>query len=195
MREKRAVIGAVALPSTRMEFRVTLSHVDRGIALESAVVVALHPSETLEHLCLRVLAWCLFHEERLEHGPGLCEPDAADLWARDLTGRLTTWIECGDAQADKLRRVAHQHSDAQVLLVTDDARRAAELARELSGRGPKRRGAVSLWLLDGALVAELARDASRRRAWTVTIADDHLYVDAGGRTVDGPLARVPLAGG
>ena len=45
----------MALPSVRMEYRVQLSHVDRGVDTAQTVVAALHPSETAEHLALREL--------------------------------------------------------------------------------------------------------------------------------------------
>ena len=104
----------MALSPTRMEYRIALSHLDRGRTLDEAVIVGRHPSETMEHLTLRVLAWCLFSEERLEFGPGLSTPEAPDLWTRDLTGRLTTWIECGAADPEKVRRVVQQNHGLQL---------------------------------------------------------------------------------
>ena len=46
----------MALHPTRLEFRVTLSHVDRGIYLIESVYVARLPSETQFHVVLRMLA-------------------------------------------------------------------------------------------------------------------------------------------
>src|SRR5688572_33071030 len=100
----------MALPATRLEYRLALSDTDRGVDVRTSLVVAQHPSETREHVTLRVLAWCLLHEERLELGPGLSDPDVADLWTRDLTGRLTTWVECGTADAEKLRKAMQQNA-------------------------------------------------------------------------------------
>lgn len=117
----------MALHSTRMEYRIALAHVDRGVTVERAVIAARHPSETAEHLTLRVLAWCLLYEDRLEFGPGLCEPDAADLIARDLTGRVTAWVECGAATAEKLRKVVQHNPGAAVHVVLDDDLRRDEL--------------------------------------------------------------------
>src|SRR5262245_28488477 len=97
-----------------MEYRIALANLDRGVTVEQAVVVARHPSETQAHLVLRVLGWCLLYEERLEFGPGLCEPDAPDLVARDLTGRITCWVECGGAAAEKLRKVVQHNPGASV---------------------------------------------------------------------------------
>ena len=58
----------MALSSTRMEYRISLNNLDRGVERSETVIVALHPSETLEHLTLRVLGWCLFWEESLSSG-------------------------------------------------------------------------------------------------------------------------------
>jgi uncharacterized protein YaeQ len=80
----------MALQATRYEYRITLSHVDRGRDVQETVLAARHPSETAEHLTLRVLAWCLLNEERVAFGPGLSDGEMADLWTHDLTGRLTT---------------------------------------------------------------------------------------------------------
>ncbi|HZS36741.1 MAG TPA: YaeQ family protein [Polyangia bacterium] len=177
----------MALPTTRMEYRIALSHVDRAAEVSETVIVGRHPSETAEHLTLRVLAWCLLYEPRIAFGPGLSTPDAADLWTHDLTGRLTTWIECGAAQADKLRKVVQHHPGAQVHVVFDNERRRLELVGECAGW--KRAGEVSLWTIDPALVASLAKRDERRHRWTVTVVGDHFYIDADDRPLDGAVTR------
>ena len=98
----------MALQSTRLVFRVSLSNVDGGVERdEESINVARHPSETQAHVILRVLARCLFWEEGLEFGPGLSTPDAPDLWAHDLTGRLTRWIECRFVDGERLKKVVN----------------------------------------------------------------------------------------
>jgi hypothetical protein len=92
-------------PRPATSYRLTLSHVDGGRERSESVIVARHPSETQEHLTLRVLAWCLLNEDGLGFGPACRIPRRPDLWTHDLTGRLTTWIECGAASAEKVRKV------------------------------------------------------------------------------------------
>jgi uncharacterized protein YaeQ len=186
----------MALPSTRLEFRIALAHVDRGVERAESVVVARHPSETAEHVMLRVLAWCLLPEEGLEFGPGLCDPEAADLWARDLAGRTTAWIECGAAAPEKLRRVIQHHAGAAVHVVVSDDERAArarreELAEALAGwrRAPRGFAEVTWWSIDPALVQALATVEERRQRWSVTVVGDHLYIEADGRSLDGAVTR------
>jgi uncharacterized protein YaeQ len=188
----------MALPSTRMDFRVELSHVDRSREASERVVVARHPSESAEHVILRVLAYCLFHEEGLAFGPGLADAEGADLWTRDPAGRLTTWIECGTASFEKLKKVVQHNAGVAVHALFSDVRRRDELleaARAPGARAGKVADAISVWSVEPRLVAALAEKDARSRKWAVTIVGDHLYVEADGVPLDGELERAGLAEG
>ena len=179
----------MALQATRLVYRLTLSNVDRGIEREEPVNVARHPSETQEHVILRMLAWCLLWREGLEFGPGLSTPDTPDLWARDLTGRISAWIECRSVEPDRLKKIVNGSGAAEIAFVVDDARRAEELKAQLDGwKRPLEH--VSVWLIPVSLVTELAASEERQHRWRVTVVGDHFYLDADGRSLDGAITRV-----
>ena len=181
----------MALSPTRYEYRLTLSNVDRRRELTESVIIARHPSETQEHALLRLLAWCLLSEDDLAFGPGLSTPEAADLWTRDATGRLTTWIECGSVTVEKLRKIQQHNSDLAVHVVMNDEKRARELLEGLAAtKLPRAATAPSVWVIDPALIKELAEKEDRRQKWSVTVVGDHLYIDADGRSVDGAVTRL-----
>jgi uncharacterized protein YaeQ len=184
----------MALPSTRYEYRIALSDVDRGVQAEATVIAARHPSETAEHLTLRALAFCLLHRDGLAFGAGLCDGDASDLELRDATGRIALWAECGAVDAQKLRRVVQQNAGAEVHVVLSDERRRRELEEGVAALPHGIRGAerVTLWRVDPALVAALARHEERRQRWAVTLVGGHLYVDADGESLDGEATSGPL---
>jgi uncharacterized protein YaeQ len=180
----------MALQPTRLEYRVTLSQVDRARDVTETVIVARHPSETQAHVTLRMLAWCLLNEDGLTFGPGLSTPDAADLWTHDATGRLTTWIECGAADVERLRKTLAHHAGAHTHVVLDDERRARELLDELAAaRWPRSCPPPVVWTIDAALVAALAAREERRQKWAVTVVGDHFYIDVDGRTLNGAAVR------
>jgi uncharacterized protein YaeQ len=180
----------VTLSPTRLEYRVTLSQVDRARELDETVIVARHPSETQEHVTLRMLAWCLLSEEGLAFGPGLSTPDAADLWTHDATGRLTSWIECGAATADKLRKTLAHHAGAQAHLVVGEDKRARQFLDELAeARWPRSCPPPIVWTIDRELVTALAAREERRQRWAVTVVGDHFYIDVDGRSLNGAIAR------
>lgn len=185
----------MALPATRIEFKITLSDAERRVDVTKALIVARHPSETPEHVALRVLAWCALYEEALEMGAGLSDGEAPDLIARDPRGDVTAWVTCGRVPWEKLRKALSQSSGARISAFFSDPRRAADLEAEIAAlpRPPKEIGRVDTWQVDGALVAALAKDA-RRQSWTVTLVEGHAYVDADGVSHDGALGKVPRPG-
>ncbi|MEO7093373.1 MAG: YaeQ family protein [Polyangiales bacterium] len=185
----------MALQATRLEYRITLSHVDRAIDLaETSVIVARHPSETQEHVTLRVLSWCLLQEEGITFGPGISSDNTADLWVHDLTGRLTTWIECGATRWDHLRKALHQHGGAQAHVVFSSERKRTELLAEIADTPhAKDASRVTLWSIDPALVTELATRDARRQKWSVTIVGDHFYIEIDGKSFDGDATPAPAA--
>ncbi len=186
----------MALPSVRMDFVIALSHVDRGLEASEKVAVARHPSESAEHVVLRVISHCLFHEDGLAFGPGLADADGADLWTRDPAGRTTTWVECGTAAFDKLKKVVQHNPGVAVHAVFSDARRRDELletARDPAARAGKVASSIEVWKVDPALVAALAENQERRQKWSVTIVGDHLYIEVDGVSRDGAVERTPLA--
>src|SRR5262245_61671728 len=184
----------MALPSIRHEYRLALAHVDRGIQIEATVIAARHPSETAEHLALRVLAFCLLHREGLVFGPGLSDGDASDLEVRGGDGRFALWAECGAVDAVKLRRIVQQNADAEVHVVLGDERRRRELLDGVAGlrHGIKGGERVTLWQVESALVAALAGQQARRQRWSVTIVEGHVYLDIEGASVDGEVASGSL---
>ena len=127
------------------DFDVALSHVDKALDARLSVRTARHPSETLDRVYLRLLAFCLFHEERLAFGRGLSDPDAPDLEARDLTGELSLWIRVGKAEPGRLQKIIDQNARARVAVLFESPQRLeafAAAARKLLGT----RGVVDLTL-------------------------------------------------
>ena len=184
----------MALPSIRHEYRIALSHVDRNLQLDTTVIAARHPSETAEHLALRVLALCLLHRDGLVFGAGLSDGDASDLEARDPGGDLILWAECGAVEATKLRRLVQQNARAEVHVLLSDPRRRRELCDGLAAlpHGIRDAERVVLWQIDPALIAALARHEERRQRWTVTIVEGHVYIEVDGESFDGEAAAGAL---
>jgi uncharacterized protein YaeQ len=182
----------MAQPAERREVRLSLSHVDRGVQLERALILSRHPSESLERVTLRVLAFCLLADEALAPAPGgVSEGDAPDLLARDATGELLVWVRCGSADPEQVRKVINHNSKAAVhVMFSRPDRREAFLA-EVGNRGALPRGweRVTVWLVDRALVQALAAREDTRQRWTVTAVGDHLYVDNGSGSFDGAVSH------
>lgn len=179
----------MALAPTLHDFDVTLSHVDAAVEGRFSVKAARHPSESLERLWLRVLAYCWKWQEGIAFGPGLSDPEAPDLLARDLTGEETLWIRVGRQAPDRIQRDADRHPRARVAVLFDSLQRLEAFAAEAREQKLARLSRVELAAVDGRFLAALAEVEERRTRIAVTIVGDHFYVDRGGRSVDGALHR------
>jgi uncharacterized protein YaeQ len=176
----------------RHEYRVAFTHVERDLHLERTIVVSRHDSETSEHLTLRVLSWLLLWEERLVFGLGDAVGDAPDLLAEDLTGRVQTWIACGDVDPRHLRKVVQHNRDAVAHVVFGSRERRDAFVAEVEswgGRRPKGWERITLWTIDEQLVAALAANEALRQRWTVTLVGDQFYVDVDGVVAEGAVER------
>ncbi len=190
------VLGSrpLALPATLHDFQIELAHVDLGVNQRVSLRAARHPSESMERLWLRVLATCWMWREGIEQGPGLSDPDAPDVLARDLTGQLTLWIRVGRPDAARIQHEADRNRGAEVAVLFDSPRRMEAFVEEARAAKLARLDRVALAALDPTLLATLAGSDERRARLSLTIVGDHLYVERDGKSFDGPLTRAYLPG-
>jgi uncharacterized protein YaeQ len=179
----------MALPSTLHHFDLRFSLPDHGVEGEVAIKVARHPSETMERVWLRVIAYAWKWRDGIAFGPGLCEPDAPDLLAAAPGGRASLVVRVGRPEPVRVERDVNQNAGAEVAVLFDGPRRLAAFLAEARERGLARAAAADLAALDAPLLAELAALDDRRLKVVVTLVADHLYLDVKGRTLDGPLHR------
>lgn len=105
----------MALKSTIFKAELAIADMDRHYYRDHALTLARHPSETDERLMVRVLAFAVLADERLEFGKGLSDVDEPDLWRRDLTGAIEEWVEVGLPDERRIVRAAGRAGRVVVL--------------------------------------------------------------------------------
>ncbi|HYD41920.1 MAG TPA: YaeQ family protein [Anaeromyxobacter sp.] len=179
----------MALPSTLHHLDLRLADADRGIDQAIALKVARHPSETMERLWLRVLALAWQWREGIAFGPGLCDPDAPDVLANELDGRIALIVRVGRPDPERVARDVAQGGGAKVAVLFDGPRRMEAFVAEAQERGLARLEKAELAAVDPPLLAALARREDRRLRCELTLAGDHLYLAVESEHLDGPLHR------
>ncbi len=101
----------MAPKSTIYKAELQVADMDRNYYGSHALTLALHPSETLERMMVRLLAFGLHAEESLCFGNGLSADDEPDLWKKDLTGAIALWIDVGLPE-EKLVKKACSRAEA-----------------------------------------------------------------------------------
>jgi len=109
--------------ATVVKVELQVSDMDRHYYASHALTLAQHPSETDTRLLVRLLAFALQADERLEFGRGLSDEDEPALWRRDYTGAIEQWIELGQPDESRLRKAAGR---AREVLVVGYGGNAAE---------------------------------------------------------------------
>lgn len=178
----------MALTATVHNFDVELANVDKHVYETFSLRAARHPSETVEYLLTRVIAYCLEYTEGIAFSSGLDDPSDPPLAVRDLTGALKIWIDIGAPDAARL----HKASKAAPRVVVYTHKDPAQLVRALSGERIHRSDALELYAVDRTLLAELGEKLDRRMTIGVSMTEGQLYITVGGDTYGGTVERFYL---
>ena len=96
----------MAIKPTIYKFKIELSNINQNHYETIPLTVALHPSETVERMMARTLAFTLHAEQQPVLGKGLSNAEEADLWAHDLDGQLALWVEVGEPAVERIKKAS-----------------------------------------------------------------------------------------
>lgn len=178
----------MASGATIHNFDIELADSDRGVYDTLELRVARHPSESVEYLVTRVLAYAMELTDGIEFSRGLCDPDDPAIAVRDLTGALRAWIDIGSPDAARLHKASK--SAARVAVYTH--KDPTQLVRNLSGERIHRADALELYAIDRPFIAALAARLERRMVFSLSINERELYLSIGADTLVGPVVRHAL---
>jgi uncharacterized protein YaeQ len=165
---------------TLHRFAIELEHAPTAARATLEHSLMSHPSETDERFVLRALAACVEHGPGLVFGPPLCREDGEPpLGRRDDHGRWALWIEFGEPDPDRLRRVL-SGADRLVVMTSAPSKPWLEKMREF--RWPKK-ARVELVEIEHVLVRALGSRLDRQNRWKV-------HVDAASIACNGTRARL-----
>ena len=104
----------MAEKATIYKANITLSDMDRNHYGDYNLTIALHPSETLERMMVRILAFCYCAAENLTFTKGLSSTDEPELWLKHDNGTILEWIEVGQPAPDRLKKACGQSQAVKV---------------------------------------------------------------------------------
>lgn len=178
----------MAAGAVMYNFAVQLADVDRGVYEDLTLRAARHPSETDAYMVTRVLAYCLEYVDGITFSEGISQADEPAVLVRDLTGRLTTWIEVGAPDADRLhfaskladRTTIYTHRDPQKVIGAWAGKRIHQLDQ------------ITLHSFDDGFVDAVVAAIERRTTMTVSRVDGQLYLDVNGTSLSSVVHVHPL---
>jgi len=163
----------MALKATIFKAELHIADMERGYYHDHAVTVARHPSETDERMMVRLLAFALNADETLAFGAGLSTEDEPDLWRKDLTGSIQTWIDVGLPDEKRIRKACGR---ADQVFVYSYGGHAAQLWWQQVGDKLARSHKLTVIDLPQAGTRALAALAARNMQLQYTIQDGQVWV-------------------
>ena len=170
----------MALTATLYNFSVQLADMDRGVYEALELRVARHPSETAEYMLTRVLAYCLEYQEGIAFTEGVGAADEPAVLVRDLTGRITAWIEVGAPDTERLHRGSKLAGRAAVYT----HRSATQVLAQLDGKRIYRATDIPVYALGQRFIEAAAAALQRRSSLALSVTERQIYLDVDGKTFD-----------
>ena len=168
----------MALGATIHNFTVQLADIDRAVYQDLELRLARHPSETAEFMLTRLLAYCLEYQEGIAFTEGVAAVDEPAVLVRDLTGRITAWIEVGAPDAERLHRGSKHAGRAAIYTHRDPANLLAQLA----GKKIHRAEAIPLYTFGRGFIDAAAKAIERRNTMSLSVTERQLYLDINGKS-------------
>ncbi len=178
----------MAAGATIHTFDLQLADVDRGVYDELSLRLARHPSETDAYMLTRLLAYCLEYEEGIAFTEGVAATDEPAVLVRDLTGRVTAWIEVGAPDAGRLHYGSKLADRTVVYTYRDPARVIANWA----GKTIHDADAIALHSFDAGFLDDAAAALARRNTMTVSVTERQVYLELNGTHLSTAVHEHPI---
>ncbi|WML89126.1 YaeQ family protein [Thiothrix lacustris] len=104
----------MAIKPTIYKARISLSDMERDYYDALNLTIAQHPSETLERMMVRVLAYCLNAQEGIELTKGLEDAEEPAVWVRTMDDQIALWIDLGEPTPERVKKATHRARKVRV---------------------------------------------------------------------------------
>jgi len=163
----------VAIKPTIYKLRIALSDLNRNYYDTLNLTVALHPSETVERMMVRTLAYCINAQEFLSFSRGLSAVEEPAVWVRSLDEQITLWIDVGEPSVERIKKARRMAAAVNVYCFNSKAdhwwsQEQSKLA-QLN---------VSVTQFPWSNIQTLAKLVQRTMEMSVTITGDSAFIAA-----------------
>jgi uncharacterized protein YaeQ len=159
--------------STVVKVELQVSDMDRHYYAQHNLTLAQHPSETDIRLLVRLLAFALYADERLEFGRGLSDESEPDLWQRDYVGDILLWIDLGQPDESRIRKACAR---ARKVVVVNYGGNAADVWWSKNSAGLARFENLTVLDLDPKAIDEMLAHIQRGMRLTAMIQDEEVQL-------------------
>ncbi len=162
----------MALKATVYKADLQISNMDRHYYQNHCLTLAQHPSETVERMMIRLLIFALHASENLEFTRGLSSDDEPDIWLKQPTGDIETWIDLGQPDEKRIRKACGR---AREVYIYTYAQRSADIWWQQINNKLKRFNNLHVIALLDETGSSLAALAQRKMNLQCSIQDNEIW--------------------
>lgn len=164
----------MALKATVFKADLQVANLDQNQFGDYSLTLAQHPSETIERVMIRLLAFALYASEDLRFGRGLSNEEDAAVWEIDPSGVIRLWIDVGLPDEARVKK-ACSRADRAVIITYGG--RPSDMWWQQNANALTRYKNLSVIQLSPEDSAKLVEVAGRTMKLSWTIQEGMVYLD------------------
>jgi uncharacterized protein YaeQ len=177
----------MALKATVFKADLQVANLDQNHFGDYSLTLAQHPSETIERVMIRLLAFALFASEDLRFGRGLSNEEDAAVWEIDPSGVTRLWIDVGLPDETRIKKACSRADQAVVITYGG---RQSDMWWQQNSSALKRYRNLSVIQISPEDSEKLVAAAGRTMKLSWTIQEAMVYLDNASITPIVLLAQV-----
>lgn len=162
----------MAIKPTIYKFQIAFSDFNRDHYDSVNLTVALHPSETLERMMARVMAYCLNAQENMAFGKGLSTAEEPDVWVKTLDDQTLLWIDVGEPAPERVKKSSRVATAVKVYSFNSKS----DTWWEQSKSKVQSFKNVNFYQFNWPQIQVLATLVGRNMEWSLSISGSTIYV-------------------
>ena len=164
----------MAIKPTIYKISIAISDFNRDYYDSVNLTVALHPSETLERMMVRIVAYCLNAQENITLTKGLSNVEEPDIWVKTLDDLVTLWIEVGEPSPERIKKSSRLAPEVKVYSFNSKSDTWWDQTK-IKVQPFKN---VQFHQFNWRQIQELATFVERTMDWSLSISGDTVYITA-----------------
>jgi len=161
----------MAIKPTIYKLNIALSDLERDYYESLNLTLAQHPSETLERMMARVMAFCINADEHLKFTKGLSDVEEPDIWNITLDDQIALWIDVGEPDFDRVKKACNKSKAVKIYSFNTKSDVWWD-----QGKAKFNRLNADFYSFSWDEIEPLAAMVQRSMAMSVTITGDSAYI-------------------
>lgn len=163
----------MALKPTLYKIDLQLVDTDRNVYDNCKFTLTQHPSETQTRMMVRLMVYALNYHSDLQFTKGLSSQDEPDLWQISASLSVESWIEVGQASAERMRKGISRSPNVILYAYGSDTQVWWSKLESAFAALPH----IQVYKFEHRQVAQLADLVERKIQITVSISAGELYIN------------------